>query len=78
MNCNTVIGGKYEAYKTLVTSYGGAAGEAAGGATIGTPAPQYVVPGMKLNSTPQAKAMAELGIKKPCCRTHFLTHIDMI
>jgi len=28
--------------------------------------------------TAEGKALDELGINRPCCRRHFLTHVDLL
>lgn len=31
-----------------------------------------------IEKSPEAKTLDELGLVKPCCRRHFLTHVDII
>lgn len=31
-----------------------------------------------IEKSPEAKALDELGLDKPCCRRHFLTHVDIL
>jgi len=28
--------------------------------------------------TPEGKALDDLGLKRPCCRRHFLAHVDLM
>ena len=28
--------------------------------------------------TAEGKALDDLGVKRPCCRRHFLTHVDLV
>lgn len=36
------------------------------------------IDGTKVIKTPEAETLAELGLRRDCCRKHFLTHVELI
>ena len=66
VSCNAVIVGKYETYIDKVKEYRKETGqtemEYLSGTTI---------------KTAEGKALDDLGVKRMCCRRHFLSHVDL-
>ena len=66
VSCNAVIAGKYETYIDKVKEYRKETGqtemEYLSGTTI---------------KTAEGKALDDLGVKRMCCRRHFLSHVDL-
>ena len=67
VSCNSVIAGKYLAYLKLVKDYRREAGK--------TEMEYLTATTVK---TSEGKALDDLKVKRPCCRRHFLTHVDLI
>jgi DNA-directed RNA polymerase subunit N (RpoN/RPB10) len=63
-----VIAGKWEAYIEKVAEYRKAMKQ--------TDEIQYLT--STTVATPEGKAMDAVGLKKMCCRRHFLGHVDLL
>jgi len=67
ISCNSVIAGKYLAYIAKVNEYrkenGKTEMEYLSAATI---------------KTAEGKALDDLKVIRPCCRRHFLTHVELL
>jgi DNA-directed RNA polymerase I, II, and III subunit RPABC5 len=67
VSCNSVIAGKYLAYLKLVDQ---------NRRETGKTEMEYLT--ATTVKTAEGKALDELGLKRTCCRRHFLTHVDLI
>lgn len=67
VSCNSVIAGKWEAYikKTLEFRK-----------ETGKTEMEYLT--ATTVKTAEGKALDELKVFRPCCRRHFLTHVDLL
>jgi DNA-directed RNA polymerase subunit N (RpoN/RPB10) len=68
--CNNILAGKWFKYLELVQTYRQQEGRPA------TDAIQY----LKLDTKKKAegRALDELGLKRDCCRSRVLTHVDLL
>jgi DNA-directed RNA polymerase subunit N (RpoN/RPB10) len=82
------MNGKSDGSEVGVATASGAAAAAAAAASSSTsaPTPAYVTTsdlGVSyltkelIMKTPEGHVLDRLGMKKPCCRRHFLTHVDI-
>jgi DNA-directed RNA polymerase subunit N (RpoN/RPB10) len=69
ISCNAVIAGKWLAYLDLVKKFRKEEGKPEDGEM------EYLT--ATTTKTAEGKALDELGIRKTCCRRHFLTHVDL-
>jgi DNA-directed RNA polymerase subunit N (RpoN/RPB10) len=67
VSCNNVIAGKYEAYLKKVSEYRRETGK--------TDMEYLTATTVK---TAEGKALDDLKVTRPCCRRHFLTHVDLL
>jgi DNA-directed RNA polymerase I, II, and III subunit RPABC5 len=67
VSCNNIIAGKYLAYVDLVDKNRKKEGKTE---------MEYLT--STTTKTAEGKALDELGMNRPCCRRHFLTHVDLI
>ena len=67
MNCGNVLADKWLYYKKRVQELSG-----------DKKAQPIYMDGKSVPDTPEFKALAELGLKRYCCRKHMLTHVDLI
>uniref|UniRef100_A0A6C0JL92 DNA-directed RNA polymerase n=1 Tax=viral metagenome TaxID=1070528 RepID=A0A6C0JL92_9ZZZZ len=67
VSCNNVIAGKYLAYLEKVKEYRRETGK--------TDMEYLTATTVK---TAEGKALDDLKIVRPCCRRHFLTHVDLL
>lgn len=67
VTCNTVIGGKYLAYLEKVKDYRRKNGKTE---------MEYLT--ATTEKTAEGKALDDLGVKRMCCRRHFLSHVDLV
>jgi DNA-directed RNA polymerase subunit N (RpoN/RPB10) len=67
VSCNNIIAGKYLAYIDLVDKNRKKEGKTE---------MEYLT--STTTKTAEGKALDELGMNRPCCRRHFLTHVDLI
>jgi DNA-directed RNA polymerase I, II, and III subunit RPABC5 len=42
------------------------------------PEDRFYMDGTQIPQTLEMEIMTKLGMKRPCCRKHFLTHVDLI
>jgi DNA-directed RNA polymerase subunit N (RpoN/RPB10) len=66
-SCNSVIAGKYIPYQDKVKQLRRETGKTE---------MEYL--SATTEKTAEGKALDELGIKRTCCRRHFLTHVDLL
>lgn len=66
VSCNDVIAGKYEAYLQKVAEYRKLMEQ------IGM---EYL--SATTIKSAEGKALDDLRVSQPCCRRHFLTHVDI-
>ena len=66
VSCNAVIAGKYEAYIDKVKEYRKKTGQSEMEYLTGTTV-----------KTAEGKSLDDLGVKRMCCRRHFLSHVDL-
>jgi len=66
VSCNAVIAGKYEAYIDKVKEYRKKTGQTEMEYLTGTTV-----------KTAEGKSLDDLGVKRMCCRRHFLSHVDL-
>jgi DNA-directed RNA polymerase I, II, and III subunit RPABC5 len=64
---NNVIAGKYQAYLDKVKEHRRGSGK--------TEMEYLTATTVK---TAEGKALDELNVARPCCRRHFLTHVDLL
>ena len=67
VSCNNVIAGKYLAYLEKVKENRRESGKTE---------MEYLT--ASTIKTAEGKALDELNVKRPCCRRHFLTHVDLL
>jgi DNA-directed RNA polymerase I, II, and III subunit RPABC5 len=67
VSCNNIIAGKYLSYIDLVDKNRKKEGKTE---------MEYLT--STTTKTAEGKALDELGMNRPCCRRHFLTHVDLI
>jgi DNA-directed RNA polymerase I, II, and III subunit RPABC5 len=67
VSCNNIIAGKYLAYLDLVNENRKKEGKTE---------MEYLT--ATTTKTAEGKALDELGMNRPCCRRHFLTHVDLL
>jgi DNA-directed RNA polymerase subunit N (RpoN/RPB10) len=67
--CGKTIGDKYRFYQSDVARRKRSKGQ--------NPTEIEYLTKDTVDKTPEAEAMDSLGIKKVCCRRHFLTHVDI-
>lgn len=67
VSCNNIIAGKYLAYVDLVDKNRKKEGKTE---------MEYLT--STTTKTAEGKALDELGMVRPCCRRHFLTHVDLL
>lgn len=67
VTCNNVIAGKWLAYLDKVKEYRKETGKTE---------MEYLT--ATTTKTAEGKALDDLGVKRPCCRRHFLTHVDLL
>jgi len=67
VTCNNVIAGKWLAYLDKVKEYRRASGKTD---------MEYLT--ATTTKTAEGKALDDLGVRRQCCRRHFLTHVDLV
>lgn len=67
VSCNNVIAGKWASYLDKVKEYRRDSGK--------TEMEYLTATTVK---TAEGKALDDLGVRRQCCRRHFLTHVDLI
>ena len=67
VTCNNVIAGKWLAYLDKVKDYRRASGKTD---------MEYLT--ATTTKTAEGKALDDLGVRRQCCRRHFLTHVDLV
>jgi len=67
VSCNGVIAGKYLRYLAMVEK---------NRRETGKTEMEYLT--ATTVKTAEGKALDELGLKRTCCRRHFLSHVDLI
>jgi DNA-directed RNA polymerase subunit N (RpoN/RPB10) len=67
VSCNNIIAGKYLTYLEIVEKNRKKEGKTQ---------MEYLT--STTTKTAEGKALDELGMNRPCCRRHFLTHVDLI
>jgi len=67
ISCNSVIAGKYLAYLTKVKE---------NRKENGKTEMEYL--SATTTKTAEGKALDELKVVRPCCRRHFLTHVELL
>ena len=67
VTCNSVIAGKWMPYLDKVKGYRKANGKTE---------MEYLT--ATTTKTAEGKALDDLGVRRPCCRRHFLTHVDLL
>ena len=67
VSCNNVIAGKWLAYLEKVKEYRRETGKTE---------MEYLT--ATTTKTAEGKALDDLGVRRPCCRRHFLTHVDLL
>ena len=65
MSCGNPIADKYRWYKDQLSKIRGAD-------------TRFYMDGTQVPRTVEHDLMTKLGFKRPCCRKHFLTHVDLI
>ena len=69
-SCRNPIAGKYEAYLKKVKEYRKKEGKSE------TSEMEYLT--ATTEKTAEGKALDDLGVKRMCCRRHFLSHVDLL
>ena len=65
MSCGNVLADKWNAYKSEVLKKKGTS-------------EQFFMDGTQIPQTIEMAAMTRLGLKRSCCRKHFLTHVELM
>ena len=68
MSCGFVIADKWNTYVSELKKRKGSH----------TPENRFYMDGTQIPQTIEMEIMTKLGMKRPCCRKHFLTHVDLI
>jgi len=68
VSCNGVIAGKWEPYQKLVEKYRKEMKQGN----------EMVYLTATTTKTAEGKALDDVGMKKMCCRRHFLSHVDLL
>jgi len=66
MSCGFIIADKWAYYKEELKKRRGGAED------------RYYMDGTQIPRTIELELMTKLGFKRPCCRKHFLTHVDLM
>jgi DNA-directed RNA polymerase I, II, and III subunit RPABC5 len=69
-SCSNPIAGKYQTYLKKVKEYRKQEGKSE------TDEIEYLT--ATTVKTAEGKALDDLGVKRMCCRRHFLTHVDLL
>ncbi len=67
MNCGKLIADQWRFYQKKLREMKGEQAET-----------KLYFDGTSLPETPEKKILDALGLKRPCCRKHFLTQVDLI
>lgn len=67
MNCGKLIADQWRFYQRKLREMKGEQAET-----------KLYFDGTALPETPEKKILDALGLKRPCCRKHFLTQVDLI
>jgi DNA-directed RNA polymerases I, II, and III subunit RPABC5 len=65
-SCNNILADKWNYYKQELYAAKGRKEE------------RYYMDGTQIPQTVELTIMNRLGLKRPCCRKQFLTHVDLI
>jgi DNA-directed RNA polymerase I, II, and III subunit RPABC5 len=65
-SCNNILADKWNYYKQELRSIKGRKEE------------RYYMDGTQIPQTAELTIMNRLGLKRPCCRKQFLTHVDLM
>jgi DNA-directed RNA polymerase I, II, and III subunit RPABC5 len=65
-SCNNVLADKWNSYKTEVKKRRGRSED------------RFYMDGSQIPQTVELEVMNKLGLKRPCCRKQFLTHVDLM
>jgi DNA-directed RNA polymerases I, II, and III subunit RPABC5 len=65
-SCNNILADKWNYYKQELASVKGRREE------------RYYMDGTQIPQTVELTIMNRLGLKRPCCRKQFLTHVDLM
>jgi DNA-directed RNA polymerase I, II, and III subunit RPABC5 len=68
MSCGNIIADKWNWYKTELKRR----------RPVGDSGERYYMDGSQIPKTLELELMNRLGFKRPCCRKHFLTHVDLM
>jgi DNA-directed RNA polymerase I, II, and III subunit RPABC5 len=68
VSCNGVIAGKWEPYHKLVEKYRKEMKQGN----------EMVYLTATTTKTAEGRALDDVGLKKMCCRRHFLSHVDLL
>jgi DNA-directed RNA polymerase subunit N (RpoN/RPB10) len=68
MGCGNVIADKWRKYQERLKMRTGNTSENS----------ILYIDGSKAVQTPEGETLDELGLRRDCCRKHFLTHVDLI
>ena len=68
MSCGSLIADKWRYYSERLKKLRGS----------NKPSDRFYMDGTQIQQTPEMGVMLKLGMKRPCCRKHFLTHCDLI
>ena len=66
MSCGNPIADKWNYYKNQIKKIKGRAEE------------RFYMDGTQIPRTVEMDVMTTLGLKRPCCRKHFLTHVELM
>lgn len=78
VTCNNAIGGKHPRYVRLVTRYALEGHSAEQVVDSATSAADFRALANEETCTAEDAALRALGIRRYCCRRHFLTEIDLL
>ncbi len=70
MSCGNPIADKWNYYKNELKKLKKASGQ--------NPGERFYMDGTQIAKTHEFSLMEKIGFKRPCCRKHFLTHVDLI
>ena len=69
MSCGNTLADKWNYYKNELKKRRGKSNEYED---------RFYMDGTQIPKTLELELMNRIGLKRPCCRKHFLTHVDLI
>ena len=78
VSCNKVLNSRYEAYLKVLQEERAKQGLSSEVLITSTTTPEDIRALCTSKLTPESIAMARVGIRRACCRRHFLSDVDIV